>query len=218
MTGSGSTDSPAPSPTTSKIDIDTIVGIAVPADVTTKIDIDTIVGIAVPAVVNANSTEPGVDAADSIVVDNVSTSAAKPTPATNIIDPLSSATGAAFGGYDMAFGLFNFHVDSNGAMELLSISESAPLMTEATTPPVVGGKPLTSALLAPSEEEPKLKTSTPSVASNDFEDPPPSPTTAYCADCDAYHYVGAGDFSSHEIAGCVDPRGGGHSSCLPDDI
>jgi hypothetical protein len=108
----------------------------------------------------------------------------------------------------MAFGLFNFHVDSNGAMELLSIGESALLMAEATTPPVVRGKPSTSALLAPSEEEPKLKILTPSVGSNDFEDPPPSPTTAYCVDCDAYHYVGAGDFSSHEIAGCEDPRGG----------
>jgi hypothetical protein len=225
-TGSGSTDSPALSPTTTKIDIDTVVGIAVPTDVTAKIDIDTVVGIAmptditakididtvvdiaVPAVINTNSTEPGVDAADSMVVDNVLPSTAKPTPAANVIDPISSATGAAFGGYDMAFGLFNFHVDSNGAMELLSIGESAPLMAEATTPSVVGGKPSTSALLAPSEEEPKLKTSTPSVGSNDFEDPPPSPTTAYCVDCDAYHYVGAGDFSSHEIAGCEDPRGG----------
>jgi hypothetical protein len=187
-TGSGSTDSPAPSPTTTKIDIDTVigiavptdtttkididtvVGIAVPADVTTKIDIDTIVGIAVPAVINANSTEPGVDAADSIVVSNVSPSAAKLTPAANVIDPISSATGAAFGGYDMAFGLFNFHVDSNGAMELLSIGESAPLMAKATTPSVVGGKPSTGALLAPSEEEPKLKTSTPSVGSNDFKE------------------------------------------------
>jgi hypothetical protein len=102
----------------------------------------------------------------------------------------------------MAFGLFNFHVDSNGAMELLSIGDSAPLMAETTTPPAVGGKPSTSALLAPLEEEPNLKTSTPSVGSNDFEDPPPSPTIAYCVDCDAYHYVGAGDFSSHEIAGC----------------
>jgi hypothetical protein len=49
-TGSGSTDSPAPSHTTSKIDIDTVVGIAVPNndDTTSKIDIDTVVGIAVP--------------------------------------------------------------------------------------------------------------------------------------------------------------------------
>jgi hypothetical protein len=162
-------DSPAPSPTTTKIDIDIVVDIAVPADITTKIDIDTIVGIAVPAVINANSTEPGVDTADSIVVNNVSPSAAKPTPAANVIDPISSATGAAFRGYNMAFGLFNFHVDSNRAMELLSIDESAPLMAEATTPSVVGGKPSTTALLAPSEEESKLKTSTPSVGSNDFE-------------------------------------------------
>jgi hypothetical protein len=62
--------------------------------------------------------------------------------------------------------------------------------------------------LAPSKEEPRLETSTPSVGSNDFEDPPPSPTTAYCVECDAYHYVGAGDFSSHEIAGYEDPWGG----------
>jgi hypothetical protein len=116
--------------------------------------------------------------------------------------------GTAPRGYDMAFRLFNFHVDSNGAMELLSIGDSAPLMAETTTPPAIGGKPSTSVLLAPSEEEPKLKTSTPSVGSNDFEDPPPSPTTAYCVNCDTYHYVGARDFSSHEIAGCEDPRGG----------
>jgi hypothetical protein len=49
---------------------------------------------------------------------------------------------------------------------------------------------------------------TPSVGSNDFQDPPPSPTTAYCVKCNAYHFVGAGDFSSHEIAGCEDPREG----------
>jgi hypothetical protein len=214
-TGSGSTDSPAPSPTTAKIDIDTVNGTAAPTnvdvtakididtvngtaaptnvdvtakididtingtaaptnvnvtakididtvngtaaptnvDVTAKIDIDTIVGIVVPAVVDANSAEPEVDAADSIVVDNVSPSTAKSTPAANVIDPTSCATGTASGGYDMAFELFNFHVDSNGAMELLSIGESAPLMAEATTPPAVGGKPSTSALLAPSEEE-----------------------------------------------------------------
>jgi hypothetical protein len=155
-TGSGSTDSPAPSPTTAKIDIDTvnsttaptnvdvtakididtIVGIAVPTVVTAKIDIDTIVGIAVPAVVDARSVELEVDAADSIVVDNVSPSAAKSTPATNVIDPISGATGAASGGYDMAFRLFKFHVDNNGAMELLSIGESAPLMAETTSTPL----------------------------------------------------------------------------------
>jgi hypothetical protein len=253
-TGSGSTDLPAPSPTTTKIDIDTIIGIAAPTnvdttskidvdtitgiaaltnvdttskidvdtitgiaaptniDTTSKIDVDTIAGIAVPAIVNANPAKPEVDA-----VDNVSPSATKLAPMANVIDPTSGTTGTVPGGYDMAFGLFNFHVDNNGAMELLSISESAPLVADTTTSPAVGGKPSTSMLPAPSEEEPKLKTSTPSVGSNDFEDPPPSPTTAYCVDCDAYHYVGAKDFSSHEIAGREDPRGG-HGSCLPDDF
>jgi hypothetical protein len=208
--GSGSTNSPAPSPTTSKIDIDTIVGIAAPtnADTTSKIDIDTIVGITVPTIVDANPAEPEVDAVGSTIIDNVSPSTINLTSAANIIDPTSSTTGIAPGGYDMAFGLFNFHVDSNGAMELLSIGESAPLVAEMTIPPAVGGKPSTSAPLAPSEEEPKLKTPIPSVGSNNFEDPPPSPTTAYCIDCNAYHYVGAEDFSSHEIAGCEDPRGG----------
>jgi hypothetical protein len=229
-TGSGSTDLPAPSPTTSKIDIDTIVGIAAPTDVdtTSKIDIDTIVGIAaptnvdtsskididaiagiaVPAIVNASPMEPEIDAVDSTVIDSVSTSTINLTPTADVIDPASGATGIAPGGYDMAFGLFNFHVDSSGAIELLSIAESAPLMAETMKPPAIGGKPSTSASLASSEERPKPKTSTPSVGSNDFEDPPPSPTIAYCVDCDAYHYVGAGNFSSHEIVGCEDPRGG----------
>jgi hypothetical protein len=202
-------DSPAPSPTTAKIDIDTIVGIAAPTnvDTTSKIDIDTIVGIAVPTIVNASPTEPEVDAVDSSIIDNVSPSTTNLTPAANVTDPTSGTIGIAPGGYDMAFGLFNFHVDNNGAIELLSIAESAPLVAEMTIPPAVGGKPSTNVPLAPSEEGPKLKTLTPSVGLNDFEDPPPSPTTAYCVDCDAYHYVGAGDFSSHEIAGCEDPRG-----------
>jgi hypothetical protein len=131
--------------------------------------------------------------------------------ATAIIGPVPGSTGPASartGGFDMAFGLFNLLVDNDGAIELISISDSAPPAAEASTLPAVEGNPSTTMLLAPSEEEPRLKTSTPSVGSNDFKDPPPSPTTAYCVDCDAYHYVGAGDFSSHEIAGCEDPRGG----------
>jgi hypothetical protein len=168
-TGSGSTDSPAPSPTTAKFDIDTTVGIAAPTDVdttakididttvgiaaptdvdttakididtTTKIDTDTIVGIAVLAVIKANPTEPDVDVTDSIAVSNILPSAEKPTPVASVIDPISSTARVAPEGYDMAFGLFNFHVDSNGAMELLSIGESAPLVAETTTPPAVGG-------------------------------------------------------------------------------
>jgi hypothetical protein len=71
-TESGSTDSPAPSPTNAKTDIantiDTAVGIAVLTDIDTnaKINIDTIIdttidtvaGIAVPAIIDANPLEP----------------------------------------------------------------------------------------------------------------------------------------------------------------
>jgi hypothetical protein len=229
-TGSGSTDSPAPSSTTAKIDIDTNVGIAAPTiidttakididtivsiaaptnvDTTSKIDVDTIAGIAVPVIDNASPMEPEIDAIVLTVIDNILPSTINFTPTADVIDPTSGTTGIMPGGYDMAFGLFNFRVDNNGAIELLSIAESAPLMAEMTKPPAVGGKPSTNAPLASSEEGPKLKTLTPSVGLNNFEDPPPSPTTAYCVDCDAYHYVGAGDFSSHEITGCEDPRGG----------
>jgi hypothetical protein len=234
MTGSGSTDSPAPAPTNTKIDIDntidTAVGIAVRTDIDTnaKINIDTIIdsaidtvaGIAVPAIIDANPPEPEVDIVESIIINTASPSTTDLTPAATIVGPTPSTAGAvstATGGFDMAFGLFNFRVDSDGAMELISISDSAPLTAETSAPPAVVGNPSTIALLAPSEEELKLRTSAPSVRSNDFKDPPPSPTIAYCVDCDAYHYVGAGDFSSHEIAGCEDPRGG-HRSCLPDNI
>jgi hypothetical protein len=182
--GPGSTDSPAPSPTTSKIDIDTVVSIAAPTnvDTTPKIGIDTIIGIVVPAIDNASPIEPEIGPVDSTVIDNVSPSTINFTPAANIIDPTSGTTGIAPEGYDMAFGLFNFRMDSNGAIKLLSIAESAPLVAETAIPPAVGGKPSMNAPLAPSEEGSKLKASTPSIGLNDFEDPPPSPTTAYCVD------------------------------------
>jgi hypothetical protein len=108
----------------------------------------------------------------------------------------------------MAFGLFNFHVDNDGVTELISVSDSMPPTMAPSTSPVTEGNPSATAPPAPLEEKPRPKVSTPSVGSNDFEAPPPSPTTAYCADCDAYHFVGARDFLSHEIAGCEDPRGG----------
>jgi hypothetical protein len=166
------------------------------------------VGIAAPAALNTNPTEPEVDVVESAVIGSAPPSIANLTLVANATDPTSGTAGAVPGGYNMAFGLFNFHVDSDGAMELISIGDSALFTAETTTPPAVGRKPPTNALPAPSEEEPKLRSSTPSVGSNDFENPPPSPTTAYCVDYDAYHYVGAEDFSSHEIAGCEDPRGG----------
>jgi hypothetical protein len=115
---------------------------------------------------------------------------------------------ARTGGFDMAFGLFNFHVDGDGTAELISISESTPLVVDPSAPPSFGGTPSTTTSSTPSKEDPRPEISTPSVGSNDFQDPPPSPTTAYCVECNANHFVGAGDFSSHEIACCEDPRGG----------
>jgi hypothetical protein len=276
-TGSGSTDSPAPSSTNAKIDIantiDTAVGIAVPIDTDTnaKIDIastidtavgiavstdtnanaeisidtiidstidtavgiavstdtdanteisidtiidttiDTVTGIAVPAIIDANPLEPKVDSVESIVINIASSNATDLIPAATIVGPTSGTTGAVSaitGGFDMAFGLFSFHVDNDGVAELISVGDSAPPATTPSTPPVTEGNPSATAPLAPLEEEPRPEDSTPSVGSNDFKDPPPSPTTAYCADCDVYHFMGAGDFSSHEIVGCEDPRGG----------
>jgi hypothetical protein len=107
----------------------------------------------------------------------------------------------------MAFRLFNFRVDNDRGADLISISDSTPPAVDPSTSPAIGGTPSTTTPLTPSKEEPRLETSTPSVGSNDFQDPPPSPTTAYCVEYDAYHFVGAGDFSSHEIVGCEDPRG-----------
>jgi hypothetical protein len=180
-------------------------------DTNVKIDIDTAVGITVPAIIDTIPSKLEVDIAKSTVIDTTSPSIVDLTPATTIIDTTSSPAGAVSavtGGSDMAFGLFNFHVDNGGVAELISVSDSTLLAAVPSASPAIEGNPSTTTPLAPSEEEPRLETSTPSVGSNDFEDPPPSPTTAYCVDCDAYHYMGAGDFSSHEIAGCEDPRGG----------
>jgi hypothetical protein len=231
-TGSGSTDSPAPSPTidnltaltrfdgpTSAMAIDSAspldIDSAINCDISDKINIDsaidTVVGIAVPTIIDTISPETEVDITGSAVIDTASPSAVDLTPAAIIIDPTSGTAGAAstvIGGFDMTFGLFNFHMDSDRVAELISVSDLIPPVVETSTPPAVGGNPPTIVLLAPSEEESRPKTSTPSVGSNDFEEPPPSPAIAYCVDCDAYHYVGTRDFSSHEIAGCEDSRGG----------
>jgi hypothetical protein len=226
---------PADVDTNDKIDIDSAIDatavIAVPANVDTndKIDInsaivvntnnkinidfaiDTAVGIAVLSIISTTSLEPEVDIAGSTVTGIASPSDASLIPAAIIIDPTSSTTGAVSattGGFDMAFGLFNFHVDNDGVAELISVDDSMlPAMVPSTSP-VTKGNPSVTAPTTPLEEEPRPKDLTPSVGSNDFEAPPPSPTTAYCADCNAYHFVGVGDFLSHEIAGCEDPRGG----------
>jgi hypothetical protein len=184
-------------------------------DTNIKIDIDTAidtaVGIAMPAVIDTISLEPEVDIVKLTAIDTRLPSVIDLTPATTIIDTTSSPTGAVLavtGGFHMAFGLFNFHVDNNRVAELISVSNPMLLVAVPSTSLVIEGNPLTTTPLVPSEEEPRLETSTPSVGSNNFEDPPPSPTTAYCVDCDAYHYVGAGDFSSHEITSCEDHQGG----------
>jgi hypothetical protein len=187
--------------------IDTAVGIAVPTNIDINAEtsvgiiidttIDTVVGITVPAVIDANPLEPEVDTVESIIIDIASSNATDLIPAVTIVGPTLGTTGAASAitrGYDMAFGLFNFHVDNDGVAELISVSDSAPPATTPSTPPVIEGNPSTIAPPAPLEKGPRPNDSTPSVGSNDFEDPPPSPTTAYCADCDAYHFVGAGDF------------------------
>jgi hypothetical protein len=198
----------------SLFDIDTNP-LTIGLDTNVKIDIDTAfdtaVGIAVPAVIDTIPSETEVDIAKSTVIDTTSPSVVDLTSAATIIDTTSSTAGAisaVTGGFDMAFGLFNFHVDNDGVAELISVSDSTLLAAAPSSSPAIEGNPSTTIPLAPSEEEPRLETSTPSVGSNDFEDPPPSPTIAYCVDCDHYHYVGARDFSSNEIAGCEDPRGG----------
>jgi hypothetical protein len=233
--GSGSTDSLAPSPiidnltastrfdgsssvmavdSASPFDID-INPLTINFDTNDKIDIDTTstinVGIAVSAVIDTIPSETEVDIARSTVIDTAPPSVANLTPAAIIIDPTSSTAGAVSavtGGFDMAFGLFNFHVDNDGVAELISVSDLTPPAAAPSASPAIEGNLSTTMSLTPSEEEPSLETLTPSVGSNDFQDPPLSPTTAYCVECDAYHFVGAGDFSAHEIAGCEDPRGG----------
>jgi hypothetical protein len=248
-TGSGSTDSPAPSPTNTKIDIttaidiaidiamptdigtnakidiantiDTAIGIAVPTDIDTNAETnvgiiigtitDTVAGIAVLAITNANPLESQVDIVESTVINIASSNTIDLIPAATIVGSTSGTMGsvsAVTGGFDMAFGLFNFHVDNDGVDEIISVGDSAPPATTRSTPLVTEGNPSAIAPPTPLEKRPRPNDSAPSVGSNDFEDPPPSPTTAYCTDCDAYHFVGIGDFSSHEIAGCEDPRGG----------
>jgi hypothetical protein len=212
-------DSPAPSSTNTKIDldntIDTAVGIAMPIDtntntkiditstldtavgiampidtnVNTEISIDTIIdttidaatGIAVPAIIDATPLEPKVDSVEPVVIDIASLNATDLIPAATIVGPTSGMTGAVSaitGGFDMAFGLFNFHVDNDRVAKLISASDSVPPATTPSTPPVTEGNPSATAPLVSLEEEPKLEDSTPSVGSNDFKNPPPSPTTA----------------------------------------
>jgi hypothetical protein len=218
-TGFGGPASAITVDSTSLIDIDFAIDataiIAVPAiaDTNDKIDtnsaIDAAAVIAAPAVVDTNNKidiNLAVDTAIGIAVLS-SIGTASPEPEDDVAGSIITVPATA-GGFDMTFGLFNFHVDNDGVTELISIGNSMPPAMAPTTSPIAEGNPSATALPTPLEEEPRPKDLTPSVGSNDFEDPPLSPTTAYCTDCDAYHFVGARDFSLHEIAGCEDPRGG----------
>jgi hypothetical protein len=109
----------------SPFDIDTNP-LTISLDTNVKIDIDTAintaVGIAVPVVIDIIPSETEVDIAKSTVIDTASPSVANLTPAVTIIDTTSSPAGAVStvtGGFDMAFGLFNFRVDNNGVAELI---------------------------------------------------------------------------------------------------
>jgi hypothetical protein len=182
--------------TATKIDVDTAIDTAIDTVVGIAVSIytNTTVGITTPIRTNI-SADTGIDATESGAVGLISNS--------TIIDPTSSAPGSVLantGGFDMAFGLFSFHVDGNGVVELISVGDSAPLMMTSSSPrrlivgnstsPVIKNNPSTTmppASPSPLEEEPRPKELTPSIGSNGFEDPPPSPTTAYCVDCDAYH-------------------------------
>jgi hypothetical protein len=81
----------------------------------------------VPAIIDANPSEPEVDIVGSTIIDTTSPSTSGLTLAATIVDP-TSAVSTVTGGFDMAFGLFNFRVDNDGAMELISISDLAPPM------------------------------------------------------------------------------------------
>jgi hypothetical protein len=115
------------------------------------------------------------------------------------------------GGFELAISSFNFYVDDTGVSKLISMTDSiVPAADSVALPAVVMQLAVknTSSPTSPpasAETDPALESSTPSVGSNNLQDPPPSPTIAYCVDSDAYHFVGTGYFSSHEISGWEDP-------------
>jgi hypothetical protein len=94
---------------------------------------------------------------------------------------LTGAILARSGGFDMAFGLFNFHIGNNGAAELVSISESTPLAVDPSTPSAAGENTPTTTPPTPLEEEPRLETSTHQLGRTIFKihhDPQPPHTAS----------------------------------------
>jgi hypothetical protein len=186
-TGFGSTDSPAPSPTIAELFTSTRVngsssamvvdsappiGIDIDSpttnfDINTNIDVDTasttIIDIAVPTVIDATPPATMANITESTIIDIASPSIADLTPAATTIDPISSLAGevsARTGGFNMAFGLFNFHVNNDGVAKLISVSDSTPPAADPSASPAIEGNPSTTTPLTPSEEEPRLETLT----------------------------------------------------------
>jgi hypothetical protein len=133
----------------SPFDIDTNP-LTISLDTNIKIDInstiDTAVGIAVPAIIDTIPPETEVDIAKSTVIDTTSPSVVDLTLAATIIDTTSSPAGAVSavtGGFDMAFRLFNFHVDNDRVAELISVSDSTLLAAVPSASPAIEGNPST---------------------------------------------------------------------------
>jgi hypothetical protein len=143
----------------SAIDVTAVITVSAVVDTNDKINIDfaidTAIGIAVPSVISTTSLEPEVDIAGSTITGTASPRDASLIPAAIIINPTSGTTGAVSattGGFDMAFGLFNFHVDNDEVAELISVSDSMPPATAPSTSLVTEGNPSATAPPALLEE------------------------------------------------------------------
>jgi hypothetical protein len=168
-------DSPAPSPTNAKIDInpaiDAAAVIAVPAviDTNAKIDINPAVDaaavIAAPAVIDTNDKidiDLAIDTAVGLAVPSV-IGTTSPEPEDGVAGSTVTVPAIA-GGFDMAFRLFNFHVDNNGVAELISVGDSMPPATAPTTSLVAEGNPSATALPTPLEEEEERPKDSPPIS------------------------------------------------------
>jgi hypothetical protein len=132
----------------------------------------------------------------------------------NFFPCATGSTPAVAGGFELAIDSLTLHVDGAGISRLLPAVETIMLAADSEVPSATitqqAVKNIPSSASPPSSAgmDQALQTSTLSLGSNTIQDPPPSPTTTYCVDCDAYDFVGSGYFSPHEIFGCEDPHGG----------
>jgi hypothetical protein len=200
-TGSGSTDSSAPSPTIVDTTSHTILDVAAPifVDTASPIIIDTasptivdtasatILDVAAPTILDVaapiivDTASPTIlDVAAPITIDSAPTIAINTSTAA-IVDPFPCSTGSAsirVRGFEMAFGSFNFYVDDAGVSELISMTDSVTPADPAAPSAVVTQRAIKNTSLPASpptsvETDPALESSTPLVGSNNFQDPPP---------------------------------------------